>query len=566
MKMTGGQALARQLVIEGVTEVFGIPGVQLDFAMDALAELSGRVAFRNTRHEQAATYMADGFARSSGRVGVSLVVPGPGVLNALAALATAWSCSSPVLFLAGQVPSSGIGSGRGFLHEIPDQSGMLARLTKWSALAHSPAEVPKLAHEAFAELRSGRPRPVALELPPDVLARDEPVSLVETAAQPNPLVPDEQDLDRATALLARARRPAIFAGWGVQAAGATGELRRLAEALGAPVVMGQQGRGSLDDRHPLALSSLGASEVLRRADVVLAVGTRFVEHDAGAIELPGTASLVLLNADEELLARSGRTALPILGDALLGLRGIAEGVRPGRGHAWDPVEVEEIRRRCDQLIAEVEPQAGFVRALRDAIPEDGILVNELTQVGYLARVAYPVFAPRTFLTPGHQGTLGYGFPTALGAKVAKPDRVVVSITGDGGFGWSMQELATARKHDIGVVTVIFNDDAYGNVRRIQVDRFGGRTIGSDLVNPDFVALGEAFGITATRAATPAELGAVIAAHRGDHEPLLVEVPVGSMATPWHLLDATTRKQRMAGTDVACWTPAASSATPAPEHG
>ena len=232
MELTGGQALARQLVIEGITDIFGIPGVQLDFAMDGLAEVRDQLTFRNTRHEQATTYMADGFARSSGRVGVSMVVPGPGVLNAMAALSTAWACSSPVLFLAGQIPSTAIGLGRGLLHEIPDQSGVIAGLTKWSALALSPAEVPGLVHEALAQLRSGRPRPVALEVPPDVLNAKDEISLVHEAAVPRPLEPDEAEVDRAVKLLSEARHPVICAGWGVQAAGATGELRRLAEVLG----------------------------------------------------------------------------------------------------------------------------------------------------------------------------------------------------------------------------------------------------------------------------------------------------------------------------------------------
>ncbi len=546
MELTGGQALARQLVIEGVTDIFGIPGVQLDFAMDALTEVSSRLTFRNTRHEQAATYMADGFARSSGGIGVSMVVPGPGVLNALAALSTAWACSSPLLFLAGQVPSSSIGSGRGLLHEIPDQSGMLARLTKWSALAQRPAEVPGLVHEAFVQLRSGRPQPVALELPPDVLAANEAVSLVDEAAAPRPLLPDEAQVDRAVKLLGEARRPVIYAGWGVQAAGAGGELRRLAEVLGSPVVMSQHGKGSIDDRHPLALTSLGAPDVLRQADVVLAVGTRFVEPDGSAFELAESASVILLNADEELVARHREVELPLLGDALVGLRAIAEGIGAGGARAWEVAELDAVRRRCAEQIAEVEPQADFVRALRDAIPEDGILVTELTQVGYLAQVAYPVYGERTFLTPGYQGTLGYGFATALGAKVANPQRVVVSITGDGGFGWNMQELATARKYGIGVVTVVFNDNAFGNVRRTQMDRFGGRLIASDLVNPDFVALGAAFGIRAIRVSTPSELTGAISSQRDENEPLLVEVPVGPMPTPWHLLHPAARRARSAG--------------------
>ncbi len=243
MQLTGGQALARQLVIEGITDIFGIPGVQLDWAMDGLVEVRDQLTFRNTRHEQAATYMADGFARSSGRLGVSMVVPGPGVLNSLAALSTAYACSSPVLFIAGQLPSSAIGSGRGLLHEIPDQSGVIATLTKHSARARTTTEIPQLVHEAVAKLRSGRPRPVAIELPPDLLAATGETSLVNPAAAASPHVPEEAEVDQAAKLLGQARRPVIFAGWGVQAAGAPGELRRLAEALQAPVVMSQHGRG-----------------------------------------------------------------------------------------------------------------------------------------------------------------------------------------------------------------------------------------------------------------------------------------------------------------------------------
>lgn len=545
MELTGGQALARQLVTEGITDIFGIPGVQLDFAMDGLTEVRDQLTFRNTRHEQATTYMADGFARSSGQVGVSMVVPGPGVLNALAGLSTAWACSSPVLLLAGQIPLAAIGLGRGLLHEIPDQSGVIAGLTKWSAVALSAAEVPGLVHEAMTQLRSGRPQPVALELPPDVLNAKDEITLVDAAAVPRPLKPDEAEVGRVVELLSKAHHPVICAGWGVQAAGGTSELRRLAQVLGAPVVMSQHGRGSLDDRDPHALTSLAAPEVLRQADVVLAVGTRFVEPDGSAIELPESTDLVVLNADEDLLAREQRAKLRLLSDALLGLRAIADELHPGHTCDWRVTEFEEIRRNCAKQIAEVEPQAGFVRALREAIPEDGILVTELTQVGYLSLVAYPVYEDRTFLTPGYQGTLGYGFPTALGAKVANPGRTVVSITGDGGFGWNLQELATARAHSIGVVTVVFNDNAFGNVRRTQVERFGGRVIGSDLVNPDFSALGAAFGIRTIRAETPSELTAAIASERDEDEPLLIEVPVEPMPTPWHLLHPVARRARIA---------------------
>jgi acetolactate synthase-1/2/3 large subunit len=534
MQMTGGEALARQLAREGVRDIFGVPGVQLDYAMDGLASAAPEITFRNTRHEQAASYMADGYARAAGTEGVCMVVPGPGLLNTLAGLSTAYACSSPVLCLAAHLPAPAIGQGYGLLHEIPDQSRILASLTKWSAVAPDPAAVTGLVREAFAQMRSGRPQPVGLEVPTDVLQAVGEVELVEPAS-PAPLPPDPDAMRQAAELLRNAERPAIYAGWGVQAAEATEELRALAELLEAPVVMSLNGRGTLSSRHPLALTSLGGRRVLPQADVVLAVGSRFVDGQGRQIALAPGAKLVLLNAQADHLGGPRAPTVALHGDARLGLQGLLEHVggvapRPSRR-----AELDAVRAWCDEQCAAVEPQLSWVRALRAAIPDDGILVNDLTQVGYLARVAYPVYGPRTYLTPGYQGTLGYGFPTALGAKLGRPDHPVVSIAGDGGFGFNLQELSTARKYGIGVVTVVFADGAYGNVQRTQVDAFESRLIGTELVNPDFVKLADAFGIAGARATSPAQLEGLLRETLAGGEPVLIEVPVGEMPSPWHLI-------------------------------
>lgn len=536
MEMTGGEALALQLVREGVTQVFGVPGVQLDYAMDGLARVTESIAFRNTRHEQSAAYMADGYARTTGEAGVFMVVPGPGVLNAGAGLATAYACSSPVVCIAGQIPSPAIGRGLGLLHEIPDQSGILGSLTKWSAAAATPADVPRVLHEAFGQLRSGRPRPVAVEVPPDVLQARGEVTLIEAAqVSTAPVEPDDDLVREAAALLRTAERPVLYVGSGVVAADACAELRAVAEALQAPVVMSRNGRGALSDRHPLALPVIGGPYVLPDADVVLAVGTRFVTNAGEQVPTGTGTRLVLLNAEAADLAGPRRPSLAIHGDARLGLAGLLDHLdgleaRPSRGP-----ELDTVRALCEKQVAELEPQRSWVRALRAAIPDDGVLVSELTQVGYVAAVGYPVYEPRTYLTPGYQGTLGYGFPAALGAKVARPDRAVVSITGDGGFGWNLPELATARKYSIGLVTVVFDDGAFGNVRRSQREDFDGRYIGTELANPDFVALAEAFGVAGTRATTPEQLVGVLREALSGGEPVLVDVPVGEMPNPWHLL-------------------------------
>src|SRR5256714_4425782 len=234
MEMTGGDALARQLAREGVRDIFGVPGVQLDYAIDGLAKVSSQIRYWNTRHEQATSYMADGYARSTGQIGVCLVVPGPGLLNALSGVATAYACSSRVLCIAGQIPSMAIGRGLGLLHEIPEQSHILGALTKWSARAETPAEVPALVHEAFRQLRSGRPRPVGIEIPPDVLQATGEVTLTDPLPIEPPLRPDQAALRDVAALLKRAERPAIYAGGGVVAGDATEQLRALAELLQCP--------------------------------------------------------------------------------------------------------------------------------------------------------------------------------------------------------------------------------------------------------------------------------------------------------------------------------------------
>ncbi len=536
-RMTGGDALAQQLVREGVRHVFGVPGVQLDFAVDGLAKLAetDRIAYINTRHEQATAYMADGYARTTGTVGVCMVVPGPGLLNALAGLATAYACSSRVLCIAGQIPSTAIGRGFGMLHEIPEQSRILSALTKWSRLATSPADVPGLVHEGFRQLRSGRPRPIGLEVPPDVLQTEADVALVDPVVHDEPLAPDPDLVRQAAELLAAAERPVFYVGGGVVASGGSEVLRSVAERLQAPVVMSPNGRGALDDRHPLALNSLAGREVLADADTLLVVGSRFLNGQE-QIAVAAGARLVLVNVDARDLGQPRTPTVAVHGDALASLAGLLEhldGLPPRRSRR---AELDRIRTWCAELLAGIEPQYGWVRALRAAMPEEGILVNEFTQVGYLAQVAYPVYQPRSYLGPGYQGTLGYGFPTALGAKVGNPGRAVLSITGDGGFGWGLAELSTARKFGIGLVTVVFNDGAYGNVRRAQVEQFAGRVLGSDLLNPDFVHLAESFGVRGTRATTPAELEGVLRETLGrTTEPVLIDVPVGRMPNPWRVM-------------------------------
>lgn len=531
---TGGQALVEQLRREGVQVVFGIPGIQLDWAVDALCDASGDIQYIVPRHEQATSYMADGYARTTGKEGVCMIVPGPGMLNALAGLATSWACNARVLFIVGQIPSGTIGKGYGMLHEIADQSGILRSLTKWHAIAKSPAEIPALVHEAFVQLRSGRPRPVALEIPPDILeAVAEGVPFFDAAPfAPTPV--DPRLVAQAAALLAGAKFPVIYAGGGVGAGSAGEALRMLAEKLQAPVVMTEGARGTVSSGHPLALSALGGRCVLPHADVVLVAASRFLDGHAYPIVTPQNCSLVYLNIEPADMEAPRAPGLALHGDVGLGLEaiGLAVGTVPARGSRSEDVAKVKAWERAQTNA--IKPQADYAAVLRAHIANDAVLVSELTQVGYFSNIAYDVYEKRTLVTPGFQGTLGYGFPTALGVSVGAPDKRTVSITGDGGFGWALQELATAAKYQLNLTTVVFADGFFGNVRRIQKRVFG-RVMGAELHNPDFQLLAQAFGVRSERVNSPAGLAAALSAAKATGGPSLIEVQVGEMPSPWALI-------------------------------
>lgn len=537
--LTGGQALVAQLLREGVEVVFGLPGVQLDWAFDALYEARDQIRVIHTRHEQATSYMADGYARSTGKLGVCLVVPGPGVLNAMAGLATAYACNSRVLCLTGQIPSDQIDKGRGLLHEIPHQLEALRSVTKWATRALRPDAVPSLVHEACVQLKSGRPRPVALEIPPDVLQKTAEVELLPPA-RPELPEPDPELVEEAARLLGQAQHPLIFAGGGVLVAEAWDELRAVAELLEAPVVLTMDGKGALDDRHDLAQNMVAARELTPQADVILVVGTRFLQpatSDWG----PRQQAVIQLDIDPEEIGRNYPPTIGIVADAKRGLAALLNRLPLyNRRRESRRAELRALKERIFDLLWEVQPQASYAMALREALPEEGILVSESTQVGYWTWNAFPVYRPRTFLTSGYQGTLGFGFATALGAKVGHPDRPVLSLNGDGGFFYNLPELATMVQHRLDVITVVFNDNAYGNVRRIQKERFGGRFIASDLYNPDFVMLAQSFGIEGVRVGTPEALRDVVTDAVRDPRPILIEVPVGEMPSIWGIVMAGRR--------------------------
>ncbi len=533
-RTTGGEVLADSLVRHGVTSLFMIPGIQLDWAVDALRRRSADIALYVPRHEQTTVYMADGYYRASGRVGTAMVVPGPGVLNTGAAMATAYASNSKVLLIAGQVHSSGVGRGCGLLHEIKDQTGFIRGLTKWNVFVDSPSGVAPAIDAAFAQLAHGRPRPVGVEVPHDYLsATAEQVASDAVEASPPASVPDDALLDAAAALIDGARLPVIYVGGGIFASDATEALKALAERIGAPVVMSDNGRGALSDRHPLAMNALAGRAVFERADVVLVVGSRFVDALTPTSSWPvDRIRYIHINIDADDFTAPRKPEVALLGDAAVVLPLLTDRLKSRV--ALSDADAEQAKAWAQRQIDTVAPQAAYIAGLRAAMPDDAIFVNELTQIGYLARIALPVYGPRTYIGPGYQGTLGYGFPVALGAAVGSGGRRVISITGDGGFGWNLQELATAKRHALPITLVVFNDGHYGNVRAIQKRTFGAE-VAVELTNPDFGLLAQAFGVPFERVDSPAGLSAAVRASMGEGGPVMIEVTVGVMPSPWHLL-------------------------------
>jgi acetolactate synthase I/II/III large subunit len=531
--MTGGEAIVSGLVAHGVDTVFGLPGAQVYGLFDAFHQAQLKVI--GARHEQACGYIAFGYARSSGRPGVFSVVPGPGVLNAGAAMLTAFGSNEPVLCLTGQVPTQFLGKGRGHLHEMPDQLATLRTFVKWAERIEYPGVAPTLVARAFQEMRSGRPGPVALEMPWDVFTLRAETG---TATVFNPFPPPQPDPDRvreAATLVTASKRPMIFVGSG--AIDAREGILELAEMIDAPVVPFRSGRGIVSNAHELGLTMAAAYKLWPQTDLMIGIGTR-MELPASSFRWPfqpqGLKSIRIDIDPAEMRRLTPDVA--VVSDAKAGTRDLLAAVSKAgyRKTSGRRAAIREATAAAQQEIQKVQPQMAYLNILREVLPSNAIVTDELSQVGFASWYGFPVYEPRTFITSGYQGTLGSGFPTALGAKVANPDRPVVAITGDGGFMFGVAELATAVQFNIGVVTLVFNNNSYGNVRRDQRTRFDGRVVASDLVNPDFVKLAESFGVAASRVTSPDHFRPALEKALAAGAPYLIaiEIPKDSETTPW----------------------------------
>ena len=532
MKPTIADLAVQGLIANGIENLYCLPGIQNDGFFDTLFDSTDRLTPIQTRHEQGAAYMAMGAALATGRPQAFCVVPGPGFLNAAAALSTAYAVNAPLLALVGQIPTGAQGKRHGLLHEIPDQFAILSQLTKASHRIGGPGDAATGILEAFTALKSGRPRPVGLEIAVNLWTQTcdgAPVDL-SAAATPSPS-PDTDAIADAAQLIATSKAPMIIVGGGAQDDAEM--VQHLSSRIGAPVVAFRTGHGVVPSDDPLSITMPVAHDLWAEVDLVIGLGTR-LQSQVMAWGQDDAMKVIHIDIDKDQIGRSAQVDVGIndaLCDALpLLLDEIDRETDPDQG--WIERVSEAKARRAAEYAQRLAPQIGWLQAIRNVLPPEGIFVDELTQTGYVSRFAFPSFGPRRFISTGYQGTLGYGFPTALGVAHARRDVPVVAISGDGGALFGISELATAVHHNIPLTTVIFNDHAFGNVRRLQMDNYDSRLIASDLTSPDFASLARSFGAQGLMASNPDDLRNALEIAMNHEGPSVIEVPVGELPSPW----------------------------------
>tara|TARA_B110000196_G_scaffold122025_1_gene105772 strand:+ start:423 stop:2087 length:1665 start_codon:yes stop_codon:yes gene_type:complete len=537
-KMTGGAAMVEAAKANGIDTVFGLPGAQTYPIFDALHG-TPEIKTVITRHEQGAAYMAYGYAKATGKPGAFSVVPGPGVLNASAALCTAAGGNVPLLCMTGQVPSQFLGSGRGHLHELSDQAGTLRTIIKYADRIDNPVNSFKQMNEAFRVMLSDRPGPVSLEMCWDTMGQEWEVEVEAGNSQIDLPEINEDSLDAAADLIANSKNIMIMSGSGAQHA--SKEVRELSSTLGATATSLRSGRGVVSEDSDWGVSSAAAMELWESTDLLIGIGSRLEMQYMRWLSMmeyydkppENGPKLIRIDVDPKEMIRL-KPHVGVVADAKEGVSALIEKVIKRGFNKGDLDRVKSAKVKARNDIQEIQPQLAYLDVIREVLPRDGFFVEELCQAGFTSYYGFPIYEPRTYVSSGFQGTLGFGFPTALGVKVAMPDRAVVSIIGDGGFLFAMSEMASAVQHNIGLVTIVFNNSSFGNVRRDQQERFNSNLIGADLVNPNFLKISEAFGVDGYSISQPTELKPILSKAIENNRPAIIEVKIerGTEVSPW----------------------------------
>ena len=533
--MTGGDAVYHALRALDVDHVFGIVSVHNIPIYDAIRRQGG-IRPIDARHEQAAVHMADGFARTTGRLGVAITSTGPGAANSVSGLYEAGFASSPVLMITGQVDSLYYGKGKGFVHEAENQVEMLRAVTRRTESVGGRDDIAKTVVRAGVAAQSGRPGPVAVEIPIDLQYRE-----IDEAPQEPPRLtrraPVQAAIEQGAALLRDSRHRVILAGGGIHRSGAHAELADLAAKLDAPVFTTINGRGAIDETSERSMGVLQGpplggpriQEAIGEAEVVLAVGTRFQAHATSQWQLELPSRLVHLDIDPGTIGRNYEAAVGIVGDAREGIRGLAA-AGPYEANAAD--FNQRLRDLRDRHRAELRERIGpdhetMMEAIRRHLPDDGCVVRDATIPAYTwGNQLLPIRHPRTSIHPT-SAAIGPGLPTSIGAALGSGSKTVL-LQGDGGFMLHIGELATVAQYELPIVICLFNDGGYGVLRAIQDLNFGGRTTGVDLHTPDFVAVARGMGLAAERVGNAAEFEPAFERAMGAPGPALLEIDLSGI--------------------------------------
>ena len=515
-KMTGGQAFVESLKAQGVDTIFGIISVHTLDLYDALFHQQDQIRFIGGRMELGCGFMADGYSRATGKPGVLLTSTGPGAADSMGALGEAYFSSSSVLEITTNVEQEFIGSGRLATHETKDQPRMFEAVTDWNVMINQVESIPDHVVEAFQRFQTRRPRPIELEIPTDLLGTE---AEVEVLGPREPEIPqgDPPQVERTLEMLLKAQRPVIVVGEEVQSQGGTAEIIELAERLGAPVVTCDGAKGAFPENHPLSLGqAMGkriwgenpVQEWLGTCDFALVLGSILPYRSTVGVglKLPGNLAHVLLDGDS--IGKNYPATVSLVANSRAVVRQLLDGIgsrEVSKGGGFRS-EVDSMKQQIYGRLKETwGNELRTFEAIRGALPEDTIFSLDPTVPASRAIRCLNINQPRTFMYPHGWAGLGFAFPAAMGAKLGHPQRPVVCVTGDGGFQYNFQELATAAQYGISPIILMFNDNAWGVLKDYQKQMFDGRYMATELVNPDFVKLVESYGFEGVKVSTVAEL-------------------------------------------------------------
>ncbi|WP_220608018.1 acetolactate synthase large subunit [Methanobrevibacter oralis] len=533
--MRGGEAIIESLKNMGVKTIFGYPGGQTIPFYDMLYDSD--INHILVRHEQCAAHAADGYARASGEVGVCLATSGPGATNLVTGIATAYMDSSPIVAITGQVPTHLIGNDA---FQEADIIGITMPITKHSFQPKNPDLLPSIIKSSFEIAASGRPGPIIIDVPKEVQEGELTVfndSLIQTPGYNPTIKGNIRQIRKAAELIKKAKRPLILAGSGVILANASVELKRFAEIINAPVMTSLLGKGAIDETNDLALGMLGmhgrkvSNDSINESDLLIAVGTRFSDRTTGNIEnfIPNT-KIIHIDIDPAEIGKNVNVDLPIVGDAKNVLTSFNRVLKDYKYSRDVKIWTEMIKERKKNLLPRVsyddlplKPQS-IIKEISEVLTPDSILTTDVGQNQMWAAHFYDTQKPRKFISSGGLGTMGFGLPSAIGAKVACPECPVVSVNGDGGFLMVCQELATIREYDIPVIAIVLENRTLGMVYQWQTllynERYSETKLGH---SPDFVKLAESFDVNAVRITKPGETKDALNTAIKDNEPILLDI-------------------------------------------